>query len=68
MSHDTTRLHGEEPPALPALVAYTVTVRDLPLARDLLHRNGIPLRETPTGDFFVPAKAALGTAVVFRAG
>ncbi|MEU4178679.1 VOC family protein [Streptomyces sp. NPDC026589] len=61
-------LPGEELPALPALVAYTVTVRDLPLARDLLHRNGIPLRETPTGDFFVPAKAALGTAVVFRAG
>ncbi|MFD4024723.1 VOC family protein [Streptomyces sp. NPDC058576] len=61
-------LPGEEPPALPALVAYTVTVRDLPLARDLLHRNGVPVRETPTGDLFVPAKEALGTAVVFRAG
>ncbi|GGW07256.1 hypothetical protein AB0H24_30755 [Streptomyces globisporus] len=63
-----TTLPGEEPPALPALVAYTVTVRDLPLARDLLHRNDIPVRETPTGDLFVPAEAALGTAVVFHAG
>ncbi|MFF3527965.1 VOC family protein [Streptomyces rubiginosohelvolus] len=63
-----TTLPGEEPPALPALVAYTVTVRDLPLARDLLHRNGVPVRETPTGELFVPAEAALGTAIVFRAG
>ncbi|MFD0423713.1 hypothetical protein [Streptomyces parvus] len=63
-----TALPGEEPPALPALVAYTVTVRDLSLARDLLHRNDIPVRETPTGELFVPAEAALGTAVVFRAG
>ncbi|MFD5690690.1 VOC family protein [Streptomyces rubiginosohelvolus] len=61
-------LPGEGPPALPALVAYTVTVRDLPLARDLLHRNGVPVRETPTGELFVPAEAALGTAIVFRAG
>ncbi|MFD3813932.1 VOC family protein [Streptomyces rubiginosohelvolus] len=63
-----TTLPGEEPSALPALVAYTVTVRDLPLARDLLHRNGVPVRETPAGDLFVPAEAALGTAVVFRTG
>ncbi|MFF4859717.1 VOC family protein [Streptomyces rubiginosohelvolus] len=63
-----TTLPGEEPPALPALVAYTVTVRDLPLARDLLHRNDVPVRETQTGELFVPAKAALGTAIVFRAG
>ncbi|MFE6701733.1 VOC family protein [Streptomyces sp. NPDC057718] len=62
-----TTLPGEEPPALPALVAYTVTVRDLPVARDLLHRNDIPVREKPGGDLLVPAKAALGTAVVFRA-
>lgn len=61
-------LPGEEPPALPALVAYTVTVRDLRLARGLLHRNCVPVRETPAGDLFVPAEAALGTAVVFRAG
>ncbi|NUV72310.1 VOC family protein [Streptomyces sp. CAI-121] len=63
-----TTLPGEKPPALPALVAYTVTVRDLPLARDLLHRNDIPVRETAAGELFVPAEAALGTAVVFRAG
>ncbi|MCT6775616.1 VOC family protein [Streptomyces sp. CS7] len=61
-------LPGEKPPALPALVAYTVTVRDLPVARDLLHHNDVPVRETPAGDLFAPAKAALGTAVVFRAG
>ncbi|WP_275564229.1 hypothetical protein [Streptomyces durocortorensis] len=42
-------------------------MRDLPVARDLLHRNDIPVRETPGGDLLVPAKAALGTAVVFRA-
>ncbi|MGW8985293.1 hypothetical protein ACWGQ9_21815 [Streptomyces parvus] len=42
-------------------------MRDLPLARDLLHRNDIPVRETPTAELFVPAEAALGTAVVFRA-
>lgn len=59
-------LPGERPPALPALVGYTVAVHDLALTRDLLRRNGLPVRETPTGDIFVPADAALGTAVVFR--
>jgi catechol 2,3-dioxygenase-like lactoylglutathione lyase family enzyme len=61
-----TALPGERPPALPALVGYTVVVRDLALTRDLLRRNGLPVRETPSGDIFVPAYAALGTAVVFR--
>lgn len=59
-------LPGERPAALPALVGCTVAVRDLSLTRDLLRRNGLPLRETPSGDLFVPAEAALGTAVVFR--
>ncbi|WP_176711397.1 hypothetical protein [Streptomyces sp. PTY087I2] len=49
-------------------MAYIVTVRDLAPARDLLHRNDVPVRETPSGDLFVPARAPLGTAVVFRAG
>ncbi|MEV3872880.1 VOC family protein [Streptomyces sp. NPDC049906] len=61
-----TVLPGERPPALPAFVAYAVAVRDPVLTRDLLHRNGLPVRDTPTGDPFVPADAALGTAVVFR--
>ncbi|UNO41502.1 VOC family protein [Streptomyces sp. MST-110588] len=59
-------LPGEQPATLPALAGYTVAVRDLSLTRDLLHRNGLPTRETPSGDIFVPADAALGTAVVFR--
>ncbi|GAA2315006.1 VOC family protein [Streptomyces hawaiiensis] len=61
-----TALPGERPPALPALVGYTVAVRDLAVTRDLLRRNGLPVRETPSGDMFVPADTALGTAVVFR--
>ncbi|MCA6091387.1 VOC family protein [Streptomyces sp. SCA3-4] len=61
-----TLLPGERPPALPALVGCTVAVRDLAHTHALLHRNGLPLREAPSGDIFVPADAALGTAVVFR--
>ncbi|MFF8278070.1 VOC family protein [Streptomyces lateritius] len=59
-------LPGERPAALPALVGCTVAVRDLAVTRDLLRGNGLPLRETPSGDMFVPADAALGTAVLFR--
>ncbi|GGP96848.1 hypothetical protein GCM10010249_13960 [Streptomyces roseolilacinus] len=59
-------LPGERPRALPALVGYTVVVRDLAATCDLLRRNGLPARETPSGDVFVPADAALGTAVVFH--
>jgi hypothetical protein len=61
-----TALPGERPPALPAIVGYTVVVRDLALTRDLLRRNELPVRVTPLGEVFVPADAALGTAVVFR--
>ncbi|MEU5958611.1 VOC family protein [Streptomyces sp. NPDC047525] len=59
-------LPGERPAALPAFVGYTVAVHDLSLTRDLLHRNGLPLRGTPSGDAFVPSAAALGAAVTFR--
>ncbi|MFF2652624.1 hypothetical protein [Streptomyces sp. NPDC058045] len=62
----TALLPGERPTALPALVGYTVAVQHLARTRDLLHRNGLPAQDTPTGDIFVPAEAALGTAVVFR--
>lgn len=61
-----TILPGETAPALPAFVAYAVTVPDLGLTRSLLTNNGLPVQEMPTGDIFVPAKAALGAAVIFR--
>jgi hypothetical protein len=59
-------LPGERPPALPAFAGYVVTVRRLDEARELLVRAGFPVRETPEGDVFVPATAALGVAVAFR--
>ena len=59
-------LPGERPPALPAFVAYAVATRDLGAARALLEANGLPVRNAPSGDLFVPASAALGAAVVFR--
>ncbi|MEU6169547.1 VOC family protein [Streptomyces tanashiensis] len=59
-------LPGENPPALPALVACTVAVTDIPRVRALLAQNGLPVRETARGEIFVPAAAALGVAVIFR--
>lgn len=59
-------LPGEQPPALPALVAYAVTVTDLDSTRNYLSTNGFPLHDAPSGDVFVPATAALGAAVIFR--
>ncbi|MFE8992916.1 VOC family protein [Streptomyces collinus] len=65
-THLTALLPDERPAALPAFVAYAVAVRDLAVVRDLLKEEGIPLRESPSGDLFVPAAAALGTAILFR--
>lgn len=59
-------LPGERPPALPALVACTVAVRDLATTQNLLRDLAIPLRRTASGDVFVPATSAFGTAIVFR--
>lgn len=59
-------LPGERPAALPSLAGYTVAVRDLAHARALLHRNGLPVRDTPRGDVLVPSAAALGAAIAFR--
>ncbi|MFE2291293.1 VOC family protein [Streptomyces sp. NPDC059452] len=62
-------LPGERAPVLPALVAYTVAVRDLTATRELLEKNGFGVRRaasTASGDVFVPAAEALGAAVVFR--
>jgi hypothetical protein len=59
-------LPGERPPALPAFAAYAVAVRDLAAAGRLLRDADVPVRESPAGDLFVPAAAALGVAIVFR--
>ncbi|MEU9378444.1 VOC family protein [Streptomyces sp. NPDC048255] len=59
-------LSGELAPALPALVAYTVAVPDIARVRALLAENGLPVREKAGGEIFVPAKAALGAALIFR--
>ncbi|WAS96962.1 VOC family protein [Nannocystis punicea] len=60
-------LPGERPPALPAFVAYAVAVGDVAAARELVARSGFPVRTTAAGEPFVPAEAALGAAVIFRA-
>ncbi|MGW4799891.1 VOC family protein, partial [Nonomuraea sp. NPDC004297] len=59
-------LPGERPAALPAFVAYAVSVRDLAATERLLSGNGVPVTRTGPGELFVPASAALGTAIVFR--
>jgi hypothetical protein len=61
-----TLLPGEAAQALPMLLGYAVAVGDLVHTRALLERNGVPLRETPTGDVLVPAAFALGASVLFR--
>jgi hypothetical protein len=61
-----TTLPGETAPALPAFVGYAVAVRDLAATRRLLEGTGLPVREAPSGEIFVPAEAALGAAVIFR--
>lgn len=59
-------LPGETAPALPAFVAYAVAVRDLDSTRRLLESNDVVVNAEPSGGIFVPAKAALGAAVIFR--
>ncbi|WP_190344178.1 VOC family protein [Streptomyces venezuelae] len=59
-------LPDEEPPALPALVACAVAAPDMARVRALLAENGLPVRETARGELFVPAKASLGAALIFR--
>lgn len=59
-------LPRERPPSLPALVGFTVEVRDLARAEELLQRGGFPVGRTPAGLLVVPAVAALGAAVAFR--
>lgn len=59
-------LPGETAPALPAFVAYAVAVRDPGSTCRWLENNGLAVNAEPSGGIFVPAKAALGTAVIFR--
>ncbi|MEU7530681.1 VOC family protein [Saccharothrix sp. NPDC042600] len=61
-------LPDEQPPALPGLAACAVTVRDLDATEEHLRDNGFTLGRTPDGDPFVPAREALGAAIIFRAG
>jgi hypothetical protein len=61
-------LPGEAAGELPAFVAYAVKVCDLPATEALLRRNGVPVALSPAGDIFVPARSALGAAVIFRQG
>jgi catechol 2,3-dioxygenase-like lactoylglutathione lyase family enzyme len=60
-------LPGEVPPDLPSFVGYGVAVRDLPTTRDILEWADFPVRTSPSGAVYVPAAAALGAAVIFRA-
>lgn len=59
-------LPGETAPALPAFVAYAVAVHDLSSTRGWLENNGLVVNAAPSGGLFVPARAALGAAVIFR--
>ncbi|NUW43396.1 VOC family protein [Nonomuraea rhodomycinica] len=59
-------LPGERPAALPAFAGYAVSVRDIKLTERLLRDNDVPIARTGPGELFVPADAALGTAIVFR--
>ncbi|UMP01287.1 VOC family protein [Amycolatopsis sp. EV170708-02-1] len=59
-------LPGEQTPALPALVSCTVAVHDLAAAENLLRNNEIPVVRASSGEVFVPATAAFGTAIAFR--
>ncbi|WP_329519131.1 VOC family protein [Spirillospora sp. NBC_01491] len=59
-------LPGERPTALPAFVAYAVSVRDLAATERTLRDNGVPIIGTRPGEMFVPADAALGAAIIFR--
>lgn len=59
-------LPGERVPALPAFVSYAVAVRNLGLTRRWLEDNGLPVNTEASGGIFVPSKAALGAAVIFR--
>ena len=59
-------LPDEVPPELPAFVGYGVAVQDLSITEDLLERAEFPVRRSPLGGCYVPAKVALGAAITFH--
>ncbi|MFD1932265.1 MULTISPECIES: VOC family protein [Nonomuraea] len=61
-------LPGERCPALPGFAAYTLATRDADATERFLRGRGVPLGRTAGGEIFVPSEAALGVAIVFRAG
>lgn len=60
------RLPGEQPHLTPALAAYTVEVADLAAAEDHLRMQGVEYRRSADGRPFIPAKDALGAAIIFE--
>ncbi|WP_236566768.1 VOC family protein [Nocardia sp. CY41] len=60
-------LPGEPAPAPSYLAAMTIAVRDLRVARDVIEKAGVPVRETDEG-FFVSAREAYGAGLFFVAG
>lgn len=59
-------LPGETAPVLPAFVAYAVSVRDPGSTERWLEDNGFPVNTEASGGIFVPSKATLGAAIIFR--
>ncbi|MEU4803921.1 VOC family protein [Actinosynnema sp. NPDC023587] len=59
-------LPGERAVAVPALVAFTVGVTDRAVTARYFHEHGLPFEIADSGDMFVPARSALGAAVIFR--
>jgi len=61
-----TILPGEQPLALPAFVAYTISVQNIDETHKLLISNGFTPRISSLGGLFVPSAEALGAAIIFR--
>ncbi len=59
-------LPGEHPPALPAIVGYTVAVHDTARTEQHLRAAGVPHHRTRTGEIVVPAGEARGVTIIFR--
>jgi hypothetical protein len=60
-------LPDERPPALPAIVGYTVSVHDTAQTEQHLQAAEVPHHKSPTGEIVVPASEAHGVAITFRA-
>nr|WP_223772045.1 VOC family protein [Streptomyces huiliensis] len=60
-------LPGRTAPVLPYMAAVGIAVADVPAARALAERNGVPVQSTETG-FLVRAEDAYGADIVFVEG